>query len=104
MERINETIKLIPEHLRKDTEGLKPISSFLINPSHDFNAMAVDYFSDLPLSIRLLLRSVGITNDSESSMVSYLLFEKNYCRQLIKLGFEDAMEKETAIRKFLSLD
>jgi NTE family protein len=103
LERINETIKLIPPEVRKERDGLKPISSFLINPSHDFNAIAVDYFSDLPLSIRLLLRSVGISNDSESSIVSYLLFEKNYCRQLIKLGFEDAMEKETAIRKFLSL-
>jgi NTE family protein len=103
LERINETIKLIPPEVRKERDGLKPISSFLINPSHDFNAIAVDYFSDLPLSIRLLLRSVGISNDSESSIVSYLLFEKNYCRQLIKLGFEDAMEQETAIRKFLSL-
>ncbi|MBA6233118.1 MULTISPECIES: patatin-like phospholipase family protein [unclassified Colwellia] len=103
LERINETIKLIPPKVRKEKDGLKPISSFLINPSHDFNAIAVDYFSDLPLSIRLLLRSVGISNDSESSIVSYLLFEKNYCRQLIKLGFEDAMEQETAIRKFLSL-
>jgi NTE family protein len=103
LERINETIKLIPPEVRKERDGLKPISSFLINPSHDFNAIAVDYFSDLPLSIRLLLRSVGISNDSESSIVSYLLFEKNYCRQLIKLGFEDAMEKETAIRNFLSL-
>ncbi|MBA6265509.1 MAG: patatin-like phospholipase family protein [Colwellia sp.] len=103
LERINETIKLIPPEVRKEKDGLKPISSFLINPSHDFNAIAVDYFSDLPLSIRLLLRSVGISNDSESSIVSYLLFEKNYCRQLIKLGFEDAMEQETAIRKFLSL-
>jgi len=104
LERINDTIKLIPPEVRKEKDGLKPISSFLINPSHDFNAMAVDYFSDLPLSIRLLLRSVGISNDSESSIVSYLLFEKNYCRQLIKLGFEDTMEQETAIRKFLSLD
>jgi len=104
LERINETIKLIPESVRNKKEGLKPISSFLINPSHDFNAMAVDYFSDLPLSIRLLLRTVGISNDSESSIVSYLLFEKNYCRQLIKLGFEDTMEQETAIRKHLSLD
>jgi NTE family protein len=103
LERINETIKLIPPEVRKEKDGLKPISSFLINPSHDFNAIAVDYFSDLPLSIRLLLRSVGISNDSESSIVSYLLFEKNYCRQLIKLGFEDAMEQETAILKFLSL-
>jgi len=104
LERINNTIKLIPEEVRSKREGLKPISSFLINPSHDFNAMAVDYFSDLPLSIRLLLRSVGISNDSESSIVSYLLFEKNYCRQLIKLGFEDTMEQETAIRKYLSLE
>jgi NTE family protein len=104
LDRINETIKLIPPEVRKEKDGLKTISSFLINPSHDFNAMAVDYFSDLPLSIRLLLRSIGITNDSESSIVSYLLFEKNYCRQLIKLGYEDTMEKETAIRKFLSLD
>jgi NTE family protein len=47
---------------------------------------------------------VGISNDSESSIVSYLLFEKSYCRQLIKLGFEDTMEQETAIRKYLSLD
>ncbi|WP_077338562.1 patatin-like phospholipase family protein [Pseudocolwellia agarivorans] len=101
--RINETIALIPEDVRKEKSGLKKIDTLLLNPSHDFNAMAIEYFDELPLSIKILLRSIGITNDSESSIISYLLFEKNYCKQLIKLGFEDAMEKETSIRGFLSL-
>ncbi len=101
MQRINQTIKLIPEEKRQ--EGLNHIDSLMINPSHDFNAMAVEYFDELPLSIRLLLRSAGITNDAESSIVSYLLFEKNYCQRLIKLGFEDAMAQETQLRTFLSL-
>lgn len=101
MERINETIKLIPEAKRDDS--LNHIDSFLLNPSHDFNAIAVEHYNDLPLSIRLLLRSAGVTNDSESSLISYLLFEKNYCKKLIQLGFEDAMEQETPIRAFLKL-
>lgn len=102
-QRINETIALIPDDIRKEQSGLKKIDTLLINPSHDFNAMAVEYFEELPLSIKLLLRSIGITNDSESSIVSYLLFEKKYCQQLIKLGYEDALEKESAIRSFLNL-
>ncbi|WP_440875333.1 patatin-like phospholipase family protein [Thalassotalea sp. PLHSN55] len=101
MERINQTVALIPPEKRQS--GLTHINSLMINPSHDFNAMAVDYFQELPLSIKLLLRSAGITNDAESSIVSYLLFEKNYCRQLIKLGFEDAMEQEVQIRDFLRI-
>ncbi len=103
MERINNTLSLIPEEQRKNIQGLKHINSFSLNPSHDFNAMATDYFHELPLSIRILLRSVGITNDSESSIVSYLLFEQNYCKQLIELGFNDAMEQEQKIRDFLSI-
>jgi len=103
MTRINETITLIPEHIRKARDGLKNIETLLVNPSHDFNAIAVKHFSELPLSIRLLLRTIGITNDSESSIISYLLFDKNYCKELIKLGFKDAMEQETQIREFLSL-
>jgi NTE family protein len=103
LERINKTLALIPESKRNEQEGLKPINSLLLNPSRDFNTIAMKYYANLPLSIRILLRSIGVHNDAESSIVSYLLFEKNYCRDLIKLGFDDALEKETQIRKFLSL-
>ena len=103
MTRINETLKLIPEAKKNTIEGLKNIDSFIINPSHDFNAIALNYYYDLPLPVRLLLRSAGINNDSESSIISYLLFEKNFCTELIKLGFEDAMEQESQIKSFLKL-
>lgn len=103
MERVNHTLSLIPDDLKNQTAGLKSINSLVINPSHDFNAIAVKYYDKLPLSIRLLLRSVGITNDAESSLVSYLLFEKSYCKELISLGFNDALEQESKIREFLKL-
>lgn len=103
MHRINATLSMIPEEEKQKNEGLKQIDTMLLNPSHDFNAIAVEYFSELPMSIKLLLRSIGITNDSESSIVSYLLFEKRYCRHLIQLGFEDALEKESEIRKFIGI-
>ena len=101
MNRINDTVALIPKEQQK--VGLEKINSLVINPSHDFNAIAVEHYYDLPLSIRLLLRTAGISNDSESSLISYLLFEKSYCNQLLRLGYEDAMEQEDRIRDFLSL-
>ncbi|MGJ8693760.1 MAG: patatin-like phospholipase family protein [Thalassotalea sp.] len=103
MERINDTLSLMSSDAKK-AYNLKHIDSLLLNPSHDFNNIAVEYYYDLPLSIRILLRTIGITNDSDSSLVSYLLFEKRFCQHLIKLGFEDTMEKETEIRKFLFAD
>jgi len=103
MYRINNTLELIPTKKKEKVEGLQHIDSFVINPSHDFNAIAVNYYNELPLPVRLLLRSMGINNDSESSILSYLLFDKNFCGELIKLGFEDAMEKENQIKHFLNL-
>jgi len=103
MTRINETLKLIPKIKKDSGEGLKHIDSFIMNTRHDFNTIALNDYNDLPLPVRVLLRSAGISNDAESSIISYLLFEKNFCRELIKLGFEDAMEQENQIRHFLNL-
>ncbi len=103
MQRINATLNLINKEKLNQQEGLKHIDSFLINPSHDFNTIALQYYDKLPFSIRMLLRTVGISDDSESSIISYLLFDKNYCQDLITLGFNDALTKEQEIRGFLSL-
>jgi len=103
MRRINNTLTLIPEEIRQENDGLQHIDSFVLNPSHDFNAIAASFYDDIPMSVKLLLRSIGIGNDAESSIVSYLLFDKNFCSELIKLGFNDALAKEKEIRDFLYL-
>lgn len=103
MHRINNTLSLISPQDKKQKPGLKPIESYVINPSHDFNVIANQYYYELPFAIRQLLRVPGIKSNSESSLLSYLLFENSYCKQLIKLGFEDTMTHETNIREFLNL-
>ena len=103
MNRMNNTLALIDPKLRAKHSGLNRIDSFMINPSHDFNALAAEYYEYLPIGVRLMLRSVGVKNDPEASLLSYLLFDKHYCRELIKLGFNDAMAQEQDIRGFLAL-
>ena len=103
MQRVNNTLKLIDKTQKNTQEGLKNIDNFLINPSHDFNAIALKYYNEIPLSIRLLLRTIGISDESESSILSYLLFDKHFCQDLIKLGFNDALAQEENIRSFLSI-
>ncbi|PCI58968.1 MAG: patatin [Gammaproteobacteria bacterium] len=103
MQRVNSTVKLIDKNQQTMPEGLKNIDNFLINPSHDFNIIALKYYDKIPLSIRLLLRTIGVSDDSESSILSYLLFDKHFCQDLIKLGFNDALAQEEGIRSFLSI-
>ncbi|MBL4910676.1 MAG: patatin-like phospholipase family protein [Alteromonadaceae bacterium] len=103
MQRVNNTLKLIDKSQQNLQDGLKHIDNFLINPSHDFNAIALKYYDEIPLSIRLLLRTIGISDESESSILSYLLFDKHFCCDLIKLGFNDALAQEDNIRSFLSI-
>lgn len=104
MERINNTLALIPENTRAENTNLKPIESLIINPSHDFNSIANEFYFDMPMAIRWLLRLVGITEHTESSVVSYLQFERNYTQRLIQLGYDDGLEQLDKIRTFLELD
>ncbi|NQZ08174.1 MAG: patatin-like phospholipase family protein [Algicola sp.] len=101
MERVNKTLALIPDANR--ATDLKPIESMMINPSHDFNSIAREHYFDLPMAIRWLLKVVGINKHTDSSLVSYLMFEGSYTQQLIKLGYHDGLEQLDEIKDFLEL-
>ncbi|WP_448211219.1 patatin-like phospholipase family protein [Colwellia sp. MEBiC06753] len=101
MHRINNTLSLISEKDRLQHDGLKHIDSLMVNPSEDFNTIATEYYHCLPIGVRMLFRTLGIKNDPESSLFSYLLFDKHYCKKLISIGIEDALEKEQQIKEFL---
>ena len=101
MERINQTLDLIPNFESKTT--LRKVESMIVNPSHDFDTIANEFYFDMPWAIRGLLRWAGVNEHTESSLVSYLLFEQNYTKRLIDLGYEDGMNKLDEIRTFLEL-
>ena len=102
LQRINRTIELIPEDVRQQTNyPLHAVDFRVISPSVELEKIAAEHAHELPRTIRLLLSSVGGTRKSGSNLLSYLLFEKTYCRALIKLGYKDTMARKDELLAFL---
>ena len=57
----------------------------------------------LPASLRLFLRGPGATRANGGGVLSYLLFERSYCNELIELGYQDAMSKKEQLSAFLGI-
>lgn len=102
LQRINKTISLISnEQLREGGVTLRKVDVLVISPSEDLEKIAARHAHHLPRSIRFLLRGLGAFNRRGSNLVSYLLFEKPFCRELINLGYKDAMHRKEEILRFL---
>ena len=103
LERINKTVDVIPNrHLRKSEIPLRRVEAFVLAPSIDIGELAHDYLHELPWTIRSLLKGIGAMNKQGTGLASYLLFEKGYCRELIRLGYQDAMNEKEMLTNFLS--
>lgn len=102
LQRINQTVKLIGhDEIEKYGVTLRQVEVQVISPSDDIGKMASKYADELPWTIKMLLRSIGAYSKTESSLMSYLLFEKGYCNALIKLGYEDALKEKENLLHFL---
>lgn len=99
LHRINHTISMIPEEFRGSV-SLRHVEALIITPSQPLEKIAERYVSQLPWTIRLLLRLVGVRRGGGSNLVSYLLFDKHYCRALIELGYQDAFKRRDEILRF----
>ena len=99
LRRINRTMKMIPDDLRNKT-NLRHIEALVITPSLPIEKIAERHVAHLPWAIRILLRLVGVMRGSGANLVSYLLFEKHYCRALIDLGYQDAFKRREEILRF----
>lgn len=100
--RINETLSLMPEAMRKETP-LRLIDTLMVSPSRDLRDVAREHADEMPRSIRLLLHSLGSWG-KDDRLVSYLLFEPGYIGALIDLGHGDARGREDEIASFLGYE
>lgn len=102
LQRINNTVSLIGDKIReKNGVTLRQVEVLVISPSDDIGKMAAAHAHELPWSIKMLLRAIGGYSKTDSSFMSYLLFEKGYCNNLIKLGYDDTMREKENVLHFL---
>lgn len=100
--RINRTLTLIPEEVYRRETTLRPVEVMVISPPAEvLDAIAMRHARLLPKSIRLFVRGSGATHRSGSGVLSYLLFEAPYCRDLMELGYHDGCGRREELRRFL---
>ena len=103
MTRINQLIDSIDPDQRGGVSALmRPIDTMIVVPSRDLREMALEYRKDMPRPVRALLRGIGGRGRSEGRLLSYLLFEQSYTRELIRLGYNDAMKVREQLLAFVT--
>jgi NTE family protein len=100
LQRINRTLSIMPPEIAaKNAVAMRPVDFRLIAPSEELERIAMNFRHELPAAIRFLL--YGALRRRGSNLLSYLLFEKSYCRALIQLGYKDTMDRKDDVVSFL---
>src|SRR5258705_8442048 len=84
-----------------DGGGLRHVEATIILPSEDLRRIAARHAADLPRSLRTLMRTMGAYNANGTLLMSYLMFESSYTRDLIRLGYADAMARRADLQQFV---
>ncbi|NCP66460.1 MAG: patatin-like phospholipase family protein [Paraglaciecola sp.] len=83
---------------------VRPVDVLVIKPSLDFEQLAGRFTHHLPRSMRFLLSIIGANRKGGgSSLASYILFEKEFCKALIDCGYHDALAQAEQLRQFVGV-
>jgi len=105
LQRINQTLKSVPSELMEKVNlPLKSIEALVIAPSIELGELATNCGQQLPRATRFFLSRIGIDCDSGSNMLSYLLFDGQFCKKLIELGYQDTQDRASEVMDFFELE
>jgi NTE family protein len=103
LSRVNQLIDSVPEgHRGPKLSRMRPIDTMVIVPSEDLRVLAHRHREALPVALRTLLWGISGRGRGEGRLLSYLMFEQAYTRELIELGYRDAMRVKDQLRDFVS--
>lgn len=101
IERINRLARQVRKAKNHGAEedGLKVIPALCISPSQDIGDLARHHAHHLPRLIRMTISAFG-NLDEASEIISYLLFQPDFCKALINMGYNDALDSREQILNF----
>ncbi|HZQ63155.1 MAG TPA: patatin-like phospholipase family protein [Casimicrobiaceae bacterium] len=104
LDRTNKAVAKIPEAARSTGIELKHVDCMVLSPSRTLEQIALRFLHTLPWTVRYFLRGIGAMRRSGSNLASYILFERPFCRALMRLGYEDTVARRAEIAEFLGID
>ena len=84
--------------------GMRHVETMLVLPQRDPSELALAHRMAIPGTLRALLRILGATGVRGGRLLSYLMFESPYTREMIRLGERDAALRRAEISAFLRLE
>jgi NTE family protein len=105
MRRINHTItEARGKQVEYKDSYLRQIDYLVISPSQDVREIVAKYVGNFPRSVRILLKGIGALAREGRPLMSYLMFDAPFCKDLMELGYQDGMAAKEQILHLLGHD
>jgi NTE family protein len=101
MDQLNADLERISRY--NESNSARRVEFLVMTPSQDVNQIARRHVGELPRSLRALMRTMGASSAASTLLLSYLLFERGFTRDMIALGVADARARADEIRDFLDV-
>ncbi|NDD28491.1 MAG: patatin [Proteobacteria bacterium] len=102
LERINRNVQRDVLVARDGDDDLRRVDALFITPSVDLSAIAKTHFHHIPPQIRYLLGGLGVRTNANADLLSHLMFEAAYTRELVAAGRRDADARIDEIEALLT--
>ena len=83
------------------SEPMRIVLPYVINPSEDLAKVAEVFSNRMPRVVRFAMEGLGSSKAQSADLLSYLLFDSEYTRALIDIGYRDAAAQIDQIESFL---
>ncbi|BCA96957.1 patatin [Legionella antarctica] len=98
--RMNEIATLL-SMWKKRRSPWRPITTLHLRPSRGMAFLAQNHYKTMSALLRYLLNILGAKSHS-GDLLSFLMFEKEFTRELLDLGFQDTIARAKEVTAFFS--